>query len=236
MLTMPRVEEDSEEGIVAYRDLRQEISGVDYPPAPWMFQGHAIMTLQLVKIARVRPFMPPELKIVSVLPGRTLGGVFLASYGPGSVSEYNELGVIAALVRYSRRLGLWASHAYVDGIVPLVAGREIWGLPKELAEFTWEDEKHCVAVRQGRKVLCTFNWGRQFEVRRMQLSLPSFTTVDSQLLSYGGEIASQLSLSSGKLVVPPESPFATLGLGGTCLAICLEEISMVVSAPQVVER
>ena len=60
-----------------------------YPPAPWKLQGYAIATLQLVDVALVRPLVPSELEIVSLLPGKTLGGIYISSYGLGSIMEYN---------------------------------------------------------------------------------------------------------------------------------------------------
>ncbi len=68
-----------------------------YPPAPWHLQGYAVQTLQLIDVARVRPLVPSELEIVSLLPGKTLGGIYISSYGLGSVMEYNELQRIPGL-------------------------------------------------------------------------------------------------------------------------------------------
>lgn len=56
-----------------------------YPSAPWTLKGYAVQTLQLVDSAQARSFVPPDLDIISVLPGKTLGGVYLTSYRPGSV-------------------------------------------------------------------------------------------------------------------------------------------------------
>src|SRR5437867_5261733 len=122
-----------------------------YPPAPWTLQGNAIQTLQFVDSARVRPLIPPALKLVSPWPGRTLGGLYLARYGPGSTLEYNELIVVAALTRGAGRFGIWVSHIYVDDPASMAGGREIWGLPKELAEF--DREPGGVIARQGDRVL-----------------------------------------------------------------------------------
>jgi acetoacetate decarboxylase len=71
--------------------------------------------------------------------------------------EYSELIVIAGLVRYSGQIGGWVSHIYVDNADSVAGGRNIWGLPKELAEFIWEKNtsansafKNRLLVRQGR--------------------------------------------------------------------------------------
>ena len=139
-----------------------------YPPAPWTLQGYALQTLQLIDIERVRPLIPPEFDIVSVLPGKTLGGVYLSSYGSGSVLEYSELIVNAAIVHYSGKSGGWVSHLYVDSADSVAGGREIWGLPKELAEFTWEKGSRTVSgyensviVRHGEQTLCRLSYNQQ---------------------------------------------------------------------------
>ena len=71
-----------------------------YPQSPWTLKGYAFQTLHLLDIDRVRPLIPPELNIISVFPGKTLGGVYLSYYGQGSVLEYSELIVIAAFLNY----------------------------------------------------------------------------------------------------------------------------------------
>lgn len=73
-----------------------------YPPAPWTLKGFAMQTLQLIDSAQARVFVPPELQIVCVLPGKTLGVMYVASYGPESVLTYNELIVVPALTRYRK--------------------------------------------------------------------------------------------------------------------------------------
>ena len=73
---------------------------MNYPQPPWNLKGHAIQTLNLLDINQVRPVIPPELEIVAVLPGKTLGGIYLSAYKSGSLLQYNELIVVAGLTRY----------------------------------------------------------------------------------------------------------------------------------------
>ncbi len=125
---------------------------VGYPQyTPWTLKGYAISTVHLVDVDKVRSLIPSELNIISVLPGKTLSVVYLSYYGSGSVLEYSELIVAPALVSYQAKFGGWVSHIYVDNPDSVAGGREIWGLPKEMAEFTWEDNKR-VTVRQDKKI------------------------------------------------------------------------------------
>ncbi len=205
-----------------------------YPPAPWTLMGHALQTLQLVDTKRARPFVPSELKIVSVLPGKTLGGVFLASYGPGSVLEYNELIVAAALTRNAGRSGFWISHIYVDDVDSVAGGREIWGLPKDLAQFIWElGEQGQALVRHEDRLLCLLRYGHERALWRQRLMMPSFSIRGSDLLFSKGAINARLSVARGRLEVPAESPFATLGLGRAWMTYHYKEMAFVAGIPQI---
>lgn len=205
-----------------------------YPPAPWTLVGHAVQTLQLVDTRQARSFVPSELKMVSVLPGRTIGGVYLASYGPGSVLEYNELIVAAALTRHAGRSGFWISHIYVDDADSVAGGREIWGLPKELAQFTWErGEQRQVLVRHEDRLLCVLTYGHERLLWRQRLVMPSLSIRGSDLLFFKGAINARLGVARGRLEVPAESPFVFLGLGRAWMTYHYKEMAFVAGVPQI---
>jgi len=147
---------------------------MSYPSAPWKLQGYAIASLHLLNIDRVRHLIPSELEIISAWPGKTFGGVYLSYYGSGSVLEYNELIVIPALVAYRGTVGGWVSHIYVDNPDSVAGGREIWGLPKELAEFTWENDNH-VSVRQNHILVCSLNYKQPWFAWQQWLGGSGFT-------------------------------------------------------------
>ena len=203
-----------------------------YPQAPWTLKGYAFIGLQPIDIDRVRPLIPSELGIISVWPGKTVGGVYLSSYGPSSVLEYNELIVVAALTSYAGEFGGWISHIYVDNPDSVAGGREIWGLPKELAEFKWEGDR--VTVHQENQRLCSLNYSRQGIGWRQWLAASAFSTLESNLVSFKSEFESQLGFVSSKLEVPVESPFASLGLGQAWLTVHCDDLHLRVAAPQVV--
>jgi hypothetical protein len=206
-----------------------------YPQAPWKLQGYTLQTLQLVDIARVRPLIPPELEIISIWPGKTIGGVYLASYGSDSVLEYNELIIVAALTRYVGKLGAWVSHIYVDNPDSVAGGREIWGLPKELAQFTWEQrEQPCVRVHQGDQLLCSLNYEWRLPGWQQQLAGNAFSTFNRDLLYFKAKSELRLCLGGAKLQIPAESPFSRVGLNQPWLSFYCDRLRLVVSAPKVV--
>ncbi len=212
-----------------------------YPPAPWNLQGYAIATLQLIDVARVRPLVPAELEIISVLPGKTLGGVYISSYGLGSVMEYNELIVVSAIANYAGKWGAWISHIYVDNPNSVAGGREIWGLPKELAQFSWEGSDsieaeplgYRVTVRQGNSQLCSLSYSPQTWALPLSASGNVFSASSSNLLYFKGEFQACTSLIRGELEIPQESHFTSLSIGQPLLTIACEELHLIANGPEI---
>lgn len=207
------------------------------PLPPWSLQGHAIQTVHLINIDRVRPLIPAELDIISVLPGKTIGGVYIASYGQESTLTYNELIVVSGLVHQSNKVGGWISHIYVDHPGSVAGGREFWGLPKELAQFTWEtskDNKISVQVSQDNTLLCHLNCQWQFPGWQQPLTVPVFSLLNSKLVMFEGQASFKHHLIGAQLDIPSESPFAPIEMGRAWLSFALEPLTLVAHAPRAV--
>jgi acetoacetate decarboxylase len=210
---------------------------MSYPSAPWTLKGRAVQTLHGIDTRRVRSLVPSDLAIVEVFPGKTLGGVYCAQYGAGSTLLYNELIVVAAFVRHGMQLGAWISHIYVDHPDSVAGGREIWGLPKELAEFTWErDDGDRVRVRQGDRLLCSLDFSLKTFRLPLPFTFPSFSTLGSNLLLFPGEFTSAIGLVKSRLVIPPESPFSRLNLSNPWLTFSCEDLRLIAGTPKVIQE
>ena len=208
-----------------------------YPLAPWTLQGYSIQSLQPIDTEQVRPLVPAELEIISVLPGKTLGGIYVASYDTGSTLLYNELIVVGALTRYANRVGSWVSHIYVDNPDSVAGGREIWGLPKQLAQFTWEQgNQKRVSVYQGSQLLCRFEYSWQLPAWRQPLKVTSFSKPGSDLLAFEAEASANFSLTGADLQVPTGSPFHNLSLNQPRLISYADQLRLSVSSPQALVR
>ena len=207
---------------------------MNYPPAPWHLKGYAIQTINLLDIEKSRCLIPPELNIVAVLPGKTLGGVYLSAYQSGSVLEYSELIVVAGLTRYQDRLGFWISHIYVDNEISVAGGREIWQLPKEMAEFTWKEEE--VEVKQQDILLCRLKCDRDwYSVStwwQPQFQADAFSGLKQDLLLFKNHFSGNLELLSGKLFIPENSPFSQLNLGQPLLTVRTNQLDIQAGKPE----
>lgn len=203
-----------------------------YPNPPWNLQGFAFQTLHLLDIDRVQSLVPSELEIISVFPKKTVGGVYIASYGMGSVLKYNELIVVSAIVRHGSRIGAWVSNIYVDNPDSVAGGRHIWGLPKELAHFAWDlGDQPAVEVRQGDRPLCNLRSHWQLPGIRQSIAVPAFSIRDRRLMQFHGQATLNLHVMGATLEVPSESPFAWLGFGNSWLSFYGESMNLVVDEP-----
>ena len=103
-----------------------------YPPAPWELYGQAHGHLFVVRAAALPP-VPPGFKPL-VVAGRALVIAGWVDYQPPSALTYGEL--FACVVGFAgRRPTGTVTHMWVDSEASMLGGRELWGYPKELAEF-----------------------------------------------------------------------------------------------------
>ena len=194
-----------------------------YPPLPWKMQmpGVMLQTLQLIDIEVARRSIPAEFEIVSVLPGKTIGGIYIGEYGPGSDLEYNELGAFSGYVRYSGRTGIWVAKMYVDSEPSMQMAHELLGLPKEMATFEWESgERNRVTVRQSDQQICTINYGRQRYFWRQNLKVAAFSVLDREVVHFRNEFNMRWGLTRADISVPPESALAPLQLDRPFMTLC----------------
>jgi hypothetical protein len=212
----------------------EEDSKMSYPPAPWKARGYVMQSLKLIDVEKARGFVPPELEIVSVLPSKTLGAVYFAEYGPGSALDFNELIISSALTRRGSTIRFWISHIYVDNADSMAGGREIWGLPKEMAQFTWNDDHTQVEARQDGRLLCAMRSGSPTWLIPIIVLLPTFSILGASLLSFLATVTGRLGLSGYELDISADSPFTGLNLTAKGLALSIRNARLVAGAPGVV--
>jgi Acetoacetate decarboxylase (ADC) len=106
---------------------------VTYPPEPWLLRGDLHSSVFLVPLAEVPVEVPPGWRPVRL--GR-FGIVATAwvSFRPGGVLAYDEL-MSTLLVWRGWRVLPTITHIWVDSPVSRDGGRELWGIPKQLAKF-----------------------------------------------------------------------------------------------------
>ncbi|GAA2446730.1 acetoacetate decarboxylase family protein [Streptomyces macrosporus] len=155
-----------------------------HPPAPWRFRGRLWAG---VFPARHRQPVPADLR---PLPGGSSHLVVgLVRYREGTL-RYDELAV-GPLVRRGARAGLLIDRIWVSDPVSVRGGRDIWGLPKELAEFDWTDRSVRVSDRAGLLAELAFRPGR-LGLPAVPMPLPGFSGSVGRRLFVPGRLVGTL--------------------------------------------
>lgn len=101
-------------------------------PAPWNLQGRGFVFLCRPKKTEV-----PDLNA-------SAGGLrwmMLVDYRESNAGPYRELLYIPGRVPFSGRRYHTITKIFVSTMDSVISGRENWGIPKELADFAFEDDQ-----------------------------------------------------------------------------------------------
>lgn len=104
-----------------------------YPPEPWNLRGRGDITVRRVAVDRL-PALPVGVRPVTVR-SRALVATVWVDYSAAGLLPYHEL-LAAVVVLHGRRLALTITDIWVDSPISRAGGRELWGIPKERADFT----------------------------------------------------------------------------------------------------
>jgi hypothetical protein len=121
-----------------------------YPPQPWSLRGRMYVSVWVLPVAALPP-LPPELAgavRVLRLGSRAVLGTAWVDYRPGGDLSYREL-LSAVLMRAGVRPRVTISHIWVDSPESRDGGRALWGIPKDLAEFTLTDAEATATADAG---------------------------------------------------------------------------------------
>jgi hypothetical protein len=106
-----------------------------YPPEPWRLRGQLHLTVWRADVATLPP-LPAGLRPVR-WGATALVGTAWVDYEPCGMLSYREL-LAAVLVHRGRRPLVSITDVWVDSEPSLRGGRELWGIPKDLATFEVE--------------------------------------------------------------------------------------------------
>jgi acetoacetate decarboxylase len=123
-----------------------------YPPPPIVYKNARALALMFqCKPEMKQKYLPPELKSIEY----SLDTLIILEYPDTSIGPYNEAVLILSCT-YKNKPGNYVYSIYVDDDVALAAGREIWGIPKKIAEIKLSEiKKNKIigsATRRGKKV------------------------------------------------------------------------------------
>ncbi|GHH40175.1 acetoacetate decarboxylase family protein [Lentzea cavernae] len=118
----------------------------DFPPEPWDLCGRGWLTVSTAPRSAVPP--PPPGVVPLTLFGHVVVVSAFVDYTPPGLLSYREL-MTAVVVRRGFRLGVTITDIWVDDETSRAGARAMWGIPKEIADFTLVAEPGLTADAHG---------------------------------------------------------------------------------------
>lgn len=145
-------------------------SAPGYPAEPWDLHGHQVIGVWLLP-KRLAPLPDaPGCRPLGLFGRRVVAAAFFVYQEPSPLT-YGEV-MATVLVREGLRPRVSITHIWVDSPASMRGGRELWGIPKELAGFRIDGTRHYAAEGIG-----SVRVGR---VRRAPFRLPSAFRIAQQ--------------------------------------------------------
>ncbi len=157
-------------------------------PPPWTLTGNAILLVAHFPQAFVQAqgFLAPYQQ--QAWRG-WIGTVMLVNYAHSPVGPYQELLFMPGLFRFGQTTSFSISKIYVSSMESVWNGRQNWGIPKELADFSFvtnADGGQTVSVCcAGQPVLSVQTRSRGFRFPITTRLVPGFRVMQKQLTDNG---------------------------------------------------
>jgi hypothetical protein len=200
---------------------RTHPSAPAYPPPPWELHGQAHFHVVAVPAAEL-PRVPDGFRAL-VLGGRGIAIVGWVDYQSGSILRYGEL-VAAVLGRWSGGLAFTVTHMWVDSPESRAGGRELWGYPKELAEFSLAiNPSGPAGAHDERGTLASGAFRSLVSLPRVRVTAGTVQPVNGRLTAIRAVFRGRPAVGRGAFVAPPSSPLAFVTRSRRVLSIGLRD-------------
>ena len=191
---------------------------VRYPSPPWRLAGRLLVALAPVRLDVARALVPAPLRLLPASPGRALAMLLVGVYGEGSTLRYGEVAGVTGPVLAGGRLGGLVTSIWVDDERSLAGGREVWGLPKQLATLRWRPG--AVEVRDTAGAPIVYAGWREPRVHvPVPAVAPFIGVLDGAVRRAWLTGSLRLAPTAIELDIPASSPLAPLALAGRRLGL-----------------
>jgi len=174
---------------------------------PGSSAGFCLAVFYLVPKGYAAGIIPEPLKIVEVVPGITVGGIYAARYRKDHDDYMSEFGILPAYVRHGDKVGYFMHHYCADNEGAMSPGRHE---PSERygGDFAWD-------ISGGRMGFTLYSGGAQLisvRLRPLLRNLPFSASIPFLCVKGGNvafmrnQFASNIGLSTSKVVIPKGSP------------------------------
>jgi hypothetical protein len=190
----------------------EDTIGNAYPPAPWSLRGEMFVALLRMPAGTV----PDSIRPAGIRLGRPDRGMLLAAafvnYREGGMLAYREflVATTSATMTAGTILKIW-----VDSPESVAGGRDLWYIPKELADFRYESDRGFAGtVLVDGQEAASYTFTPKFTVPgRWRMPNTVVQERDGVVRRTRSSLRARLQLGSGSLEIPEDSPVAFLRHG-----------------------
>lgn len=148
-----------------------------YPPEPWYLGGELLVSAFRVPTKEVPHARLPDGRRPVRCGRHAIVGVAFVRYVAGGVLQYDELLVALPSLPGPR---ITIPLIWVDSPESRAGGRELWGIPKELADFTRSERPGRVQMSMGTTASIDASYGRRVLPGMTQLPLTTLQTLEGR--------------------------------------------------------
>ena len=208
-------------------------SNVEYPPEPWYLGGSLLVSAFCVPVADLpasfAASLPPRRRPLA-LRGHALVGVAFANYVPGGVLAYDELLIAVPSLR-AGRLRYTIPQIWVDSAASRAGGRELWGIPKELAVFerstTTAGASISMALGDRTIASVTAQYKRLRVPGMRQFALPIVQAEQGRRVLSNNRVVGRMSALSATWTFAPDGPLGYLASRRPLASFALRDASII---------
>jgi hypothetical protein len=206
---------------------------MSYPPEPWYLGGSLLVSAFRVPVAALPGELAdalPRHRTPAVIGGHAVLGVAFARYVPGGVLAYDELLVAApSLDRAALRYTI--PQIWVDSPASQQGGRELWGIPKQLADFERSDRADAASVSastaDGPVARLDARYGRPLLPGMRQFGLPIHQAVGKGSTLSHNRVIGRLAALHTRWDFAPDGPLGYLAGLRPVASFALHDASIV---------
>lgn len=202
-----------------------ESSDAAYPAPPWNLRGDLVGTVLRMPPGTVPGHLVPRHLDITRRDNSSLLAAAWVDYRAGSELCYREF-MVSAIIRLRPRIIGTVLRIWVDSPASRRGGRELWDIPKDLAEFSFDYQGSCVrtSAAAGGEELASYTYR---ERGRVPVGLPFGVVIAQEKSNAIRRTASSwkahLATGSGRLTVPASSELSFLTQGRPLAHLALRD-------------
>lgn len=197
---------------------------------PFDINNLCITVFYLVPSSRVREELPEPLKIIEVLPGMTIGGVYAARYAKAGGACAGEFGMFESFAEHEGRKGFFMPRVMKD------CGTS--GGSVADAHIVWrvEGSRVTVSIMSGGRALATLKMRPLIGSLTVNASFPFFCTKNGNVVFFQKHYIKKIGISATDLTIPKESPLRDNPFGLKVLSTFWDTANIIIKEPEYVPK